>query len=603
LKNRGRCEKEFTLKRLVIIAVFVSLILSGCERKGSESKSDEMIMYSAIGAKVAALDAGNVGDTASSAVASQIFECLYDYHYLKRPYQLIPKLAEGMPEISEDGLVYTIKIKQGVYFTNDKCFKGQRRELVADDFVYSWKRIANIKYLSRNWWIFDGKIKGLDDFREYTKTCKTIDDVDYSLPVEGLKAIDKYTLEVTLTKPWPQILYLFAHLPTAAVAKEAVDYYGKSIINHPVGTGPYILKKWNRGSYIELVRNKDFRDEFYPSSGEEEDAEAGLLVDAGKKLPFADRVFFMLIEEDPPLWFLFLQGKLDVSGIPKDNFQQAIQEGQKLSDELVEKGIELKIFRNPSTYWVGFNMEDPILGKNKPLRQAIACCIDKKRYIDLFTNNRAEEADGFIPPLMKAYESKIAGAAFDYDVERGRKLVAQAEKLNGGPIEVLTLAMPGTDVVARQYGQFYKKSFKEIGLELEVDYMDWPTYLERMHKKDLQMFQSGWIADYPDSENFLQLFYSRNVSPGPNSFNYINLEFDKLYEKASAMLDTPERTQLYRKAQEMVVEDCPAVFLIHGVAYTLHHSWVKNYKPNTFQYGLSRFRRIDSQERKAYQSK
>ena len=588
---------------VIILIGLIIYILSFSFQSRDNIPEDEMVIYSGIGSKIASLDPGNIGDTSSSAIASQVFECLYDYHYLKRPYQLIPKLAEDMPEIGEDGMVYVIKIKRGIYFTDDACFDGQRRELVAEDFVYSWKRLANIKYLSRNWWIFDGKIKGLDDFREYTKSCKSMDEVDYSRPVEGLKALDKYTLQITLAKPWPQILYLLAHLPTAPVAKEAVDYYGKSIINHPIGTGPFVLKKWNRGSYIEMVRNKGFRDEFYPSQGQEMDIENGYLADAGKKLPFADRVFFMLIEEDPPMWFLFLQGKLDASAIPKDNFQQAIQEGQKLSDELAKKGIELKTYRNPGTYWIGFNMEDPVLGENKPLRQAIACCIDKKRYIDLFTNNRAEIGHGFIPPLMKSYDPEITGKGFSYDIERGKELVEQAKQLNEGTLPVLTLAMPSTDVVARQYGQFYKKSFKEIGLEIEIDYMDWPTYLERMHRKDLQMFQSGWIADYPDAENFLQLFYGKNVSPGPNSFNYVNSEFDKLYEKASAMPDTPERTKLYRQAQEMIVEDCPAVFLLHGVAFTLHHSWVKNYKPNTFQYGLSKFRRIDVEKRRAYRYK
>jgi ABC-type transport system substrate-binding protein len=593
-------KKKRHLFLLFAVIITAGWGLSVLSRSNDKINENEMVMYSAIGGKVASLDPGNIGDTSSSAVASQIFECLYDYHYLKRPYEIIPHIASKMPEISEDGLTYTIEIKKGVYFTDDECFGGRERELNASDFVYSWKRLADIKYLSKNWWVFDGKIAGLDEFREYTKTCKTADEVDYSRPIEGLQAVDDYTLKIRLNRPWPQLLYLLAHLPTAPVAKEAVDYYGKGIINHPVGTGPFFLKVWNRGSYIELVRNKGYRDEYYPVDGEESDVKDGYLVDAGKKIPFADRIFFMQIDEDPPSWFLFLNGKLDVSIIPKDNFQQAIQEGFKLSPELSQKGIHLKVYRDPSTYWIGFNMEDAVIGKNKPLRQAIAYCIDKKKYIDLFTNNRAEIADGFIPPLMDSYDKSISSMAYNYDINKGRELVKEAERLNGGTIPVLKLGMPGTDVVSRQQGQFYQKAFKEIGLELEIDYMDWPMYLERMHKKDLQIFQSGWVADYPDAENFLQLFYSKNVSPGPNNFNYVNSRFDTVYETASVMLGSDERTELYRKAQRIVMEDCPAVFLLHGVAYTLHHDWVKNYKPNTFQYGLSKFRRIDVEQRKAY---
>ena len=214
------------------------------------------------------LDPGDIGDTTSSTVASQIFDCLYQYHYLKRPYELIPSLAEDMPQISDDGLTYTIKIKKGIRFADDACFAdGKGRELKADDFIYAWKRIANIKYLSKNWWIFDGKIVGLNEFREYTKTCATAADVDYGRAVEGLQTPDDHTIVIKLKKPWPQITYLLAHLPTAPIAKEAVDKYGKDIVSHPVGTGAFVLKIWRRGSYIELEKNPGFRDEYYPSEG------------------------------------------------------------------------------------------------------------------------------------------------------------------------------------------------------------------------------------------------------------------------------------------------------------------------------------------------
>lgn len=571
----------------------------------SQSKSiiaeDEMVFYSASGAKIASLDPGNIGDTSSAAVASQIFECLYDYHYLKRPYELIPNIAKEMPRVSENGLVYTIKIRENVFFTEDECFGGKKRELTVNDFIFAWKRLANIKYLSRNWWVFDGKIAGLDEFREYTKTVSNEDEVDYCRTVEGLTAIDKYTLQVKLTKPWPQFLYMLAHLPTAAISKEAVDHYGKNIINNPIGTGPFILSKWVKGSYIEMVKNPDYRDVYYPSDGEIGDVNNGMLADAGRKIPFLDRLFFMIIEEDPPAWFLFLQGKLDASGIPKDNFDQAIRPGQRLSQELIEKGIKLQVYRRPSTYWIGFNMEDEILGKNKPLRQAISYCIDKKKYIELFTNNRAEKATGFIPPLMRSFDPNISSFGLNYDIGKGVELIKEAEQIHGGEIPPLKLAMPSTDVISRQQGQFFKKAFKDIGLELEIDYMDWPTYLERLHKKDLQIFQSGWLADYPDAENFLQLFYSKNVSPGPNSFNYVNREFDEIYETAHVLLDADARVELYKRAQEIVIEDCPAVFMLHGVAYILYHDWVENYKPNVFQYGLGKFRRINMEKKSAYQ--
>jgi len=585
----------------VVIAALV-VFIAGCDNSRPTSDSNEVVTYSAYAAKVRGLDPGDIGDTTSSAVASQIFECLYQYHYLKRPYELIPQLAEDMPQVSEDGLRYTIKIKKGVYFADDRCFEGGKgRELKAGDFVFAWKRIANIKYLSKNWWIFDNRIVGLDEFREYTKTVKKGEEVDYSRVMEGLQTPDDNTLVINLKKPLPQIVYLLAHLPTAAIAKEAVDYYGKDIINHPVGTGPFKLKVWHRGSYIELVKNPGFRAEYYPSQGAPSDVEKGYLADAGKRIPMIDRVLMVLVQEDPPRWFLFLQGKIDASGIPKDNFNEAIDQKGVLTAEMRERNINLLVFRDPSTYWLGFNMEDEVLGRNKPLRQAISSAVDREKYIHLFTNDRGEVAYGFIPPLMKDYDPGIRDfAPTGYDPEKARRLVKEAEKVHGGKLPRLTLSLAGTDAVARQQGDFYKRCFREAGLDIEIDYMDWPTFQNRIKSKSAQIFQLGWIADYPDAENFLQLFYSKNASPGPNNFNYSNPEFDRIYERASIMPDSAERIELYRRAERIVVEDCPAVFLLHGVAYVLQHDWIFNYKPHAFGYGLTKYRRIDSVRRSSY---
>ncbi|MBU1518212.1 MAG: hypothetical protein KKE31_00600 [Planctomycetes bacterium] len=581
---------------------FVLLITSGCDLSGNQADSNTTTIYGAYTAKVRGLDPGDIGDTTSTIVASQMIECLYQYHYLKRPYELIPCLAESMPSVSSDGLTYTIKIKKGVYFADDACFEnGKGRELATDDFVFAWKRIADIKYLSKNWWIFDNRIVGLDEFREYTKTCKKAADVDYTRNIEGLQTPDKYTLVIKLKKPWPQIIYLLAHLPTAPMAKEAVEYYSKDIINHPVGTGPYKLKRWYRGSFIEMVKNPSFRDKYYPAEGEASDSEQGFLSDAGKKLPLNDRVILVLVQETPPLWFLFMQGKIDVSGIPKDNFAEAIDLSGGLTLAMKDRNIRLLTFRDPSTYWVGFNMEDEVLSKNLPLRKAISCAVDRDKYIELFTNNRSEPAYGIIPPLMKTYNpdiKKISGIS--YNPQKAIKLVKEAEKIHGSKLPKLTLSMPGTDAVLRQYGDFFKQCFSQVGLEIEIDYTDWPTFQNKIKTKSVQLFSLGWIGDYPDTENFLQLFYSKNKSPGPNNFNYSNSEFDRLYEQVCVMADSAERDALYRKAEEMMVKDCPAVFLGHGVAYILVHDWLYNTKPHAFAYGLSQYRRVDTAKRASY---
>jgi len=598
------------LKSVSIIFITALLITAGCNDSGPVEEPNEMVLHHVLSAKIKGLDPGNMRDVFSVIVASQMFEPLYQYHFLKRPYELVPLLAEDMPQISNDLLTYTIKIKKGVYFQDDPCFgsrpamslpDGKGRELKAEDFVFSLKRIANIKYLSQNWSIFDNKIAGLDEFREYSKTCKSEAGVDYSRQVQGLTAPDDYTLVIKLKKPWRQLCMALADTATAPVAKEAVDYYGSDIISHPVGTGPFRLNVWRRGSYIELVRNPAFRGELYPSEGEPGDVEAGYLDDAGKPMPFADRVVWTVIEERQPAWLLFLQGKIDATVIPKDNFDEVMGGSGELTPAMKQRNIHLKTFKDPSTYWLGFNMAEPLFGKNKPLRRAISYAIDREKFIELFFNNRHLIAHGLIPPVMPSYNPEIKEKGYaQYGPEKAQELLKEAEKIHGGKLPTLKITLPGTNTWYRQYGQFLKRNLNAVGLEVEMEYMDRPTYLEKVNTKSVQMFTSGGSASTPDAQDFLAMFYSRNHAPGPNKFNYSNPEFDELYEQAQAMLDGPEKRRLYRKMELIVLEDCPAAFLNHRVAYVLHHDWYKNYKPHAFAYGLSKYRRIDMAKRTAY---
>jgi ABC-type transport system substrate-binding protein len=245
-------------------------------------------------------------------------------------------------------------------------------------------------------------------------------------------------------------------------------------------------------------------------------------------------------------------------------------------------------------------MEDPVVGSNKPLRKAISYSIDRKKYIRIFWNNRDDVAYGFLPPVMKAYNSEIDKFGIGYNPAKARELVKEAEKVHGGDLPKLILSTGGTDSLSRQICQFYKRCFDDVGLDIDIEYMDWPTFQDKVKTKSTQMFTLGWVADYPDAENFLQLFYSKNASPGTNNFNYSSTEFDRIYEKVSVMIDSPERTELYRKAELMIIEDCPAVFINHRVAYILHHDWVYNYKPHVFQYGLGKYRRMDMEKRSDY---
>lgn len=576
---------------LVLLGLFLSVPFF--YRPAGVGEEGVMVRRAALGAKIRGLDPHDIGDTTSAAVGGQIFETLYTYAYLERPYRLLPQLAEDFPEISEDGLTYTIPIRRGVYFADDPAFPGgEGRELTADDFILAWKRMADLNNRSTNYSsIFAGYVEGLDEFRAYTAE---VDRVDYDLPVAGLRAPDPHTLEIRLVRPHNFLLYWLAHLPTAPVAREALEKYGEDLVNHPVGTGPFRLVGNYRSNRFSMVRNENFRRELYPDRAAEELAERGLLEDAGREIPFIDRIEWTVIEEAQPLWLAFLAGKIDSSGIPKDNFDQVITTDRELSPAMKARGIRLIKAEDPSIFYYGFNMEDPVVGENRPLRQAMSLAFDRETYIETFLNGRGMVPTGPIPPMIPGFREEKGNPYTRYDLDRARGLLEEAEEIAGGPIPVLRLAMPGTDTTARQMGEYFRIQMSRLGLEIEVDYMTWPKFQDAAKTRSHQIFSLGWLADYPDAQNFLLLFYGPHRSPGPNSSNYSNPEFDALYEEAIALADPEERIPLYHRMEDILIEDCPWIFTTYRVIYALYHDRLENYYPNDFLYGTMKFQRVRS---------
>jgi len=588
---------------LLTAACLTVLVVSGCSEKSGQGDPKESVFRYPLVTKVKSLDTGNIEDVYGSLVCSQICESLYTYAYLKRPFVLEPLLAEAMPQISDDKLTYTLRIKQGVYFHDDPCFpEGKGRSLKAQDFVFAFKRIANIRYASPNWGGFKERIAGLDEFRDYTSQFRTESEVDYSRDVEGLRALDDHTLQITLTKPWPQFIDDLTSVVTAPVAKEAVDYYGKDMIFHPIGTGPYRLKTWSKAVYLELEKNPTYRREVYPAEGTPEDEQVGRLANAGRTLPFVDRIIFRIIEEEQPAWLLFMRGDLDMMGIPKDNFSSAVDlNTQRPKAQMQQRGIQLDISDQPSLFFIGFNMHDPVLGNNKPLRQALSCGINCKKLNELFYNGRWRVAHSLIHPSMNEYDSASAGYFMGYDPEKAKHLLKEAEKIQGGAIPELTIGMAGGDTSSRQFGQFFQREIEAIGLKVKIDYTDWPTYVDKMNKGQLQIFGGGGVRfSTPDALGVLSMFATKYFAPLGNSFYYSNPEYDRLYNQAEVMFPGPERTELYRQMERIVLEDCPAVFTSHRVQYTLYHGWLANYKPHPFLYGFMKYIQIDTEQQKAY---
>jgi len=563
---------------------------------------DAQTLFTAYGSNIKTLDPASIGDTTSAGVAGGIFECLYNYDYEARPYRLIPEIAADLPSVTEDGKTVTVKLRPGIhYFDPEARIPGWEKvlgdrvqvlgskgpEIEAADFIFAWKRIADFHQASQNYSaIFEERVEGLDEWREYTKSVKP-NEVDYDRPVSGLRASDPQTLEIRLTRPDPQLRYNLAHLPTAPVSRQAVEYWGDAIKHHPIGSGPYILREHLPEQRVVFEAN--------PLYGDRRDVAPA----DGRSLPYVKRLQLDYFEEDLPAWALFQQGLLDVAGIPKDVFAQAIDtRTRNLTPDMEAKGIRLQKAPSPGVYFYGFNMMDPVLGKNRPLRQAMSMAFDREEFIDLFLNGRGQPATGPIPPGFPTYDAALVNPYTRFDLAAARAKLEEAESIQGGPIPPIQLLMAGTDTSARQMAEYMKKQMGRIGVQINVEYRTWARFQEMIDQKQAQFYSLGWMADYPDEQTFLQLFWSKNASPGPNSANYSNPEYDELYERGMVMNPSPERDELYRRMQRIVMEDVPWLLTFYPVTYSLHYEWVKHLVPNEYAHGIRKFVELDFAERR-----
>lgn len=587
--------------RFVLAAVIaLSFVATGCTSKVDDKDTTLNIVMRA---NVKGLDPLRANDLYSSTVMAQLYEGLLQYHYLKRPFTLEPALADGMPTASADGLTHTFKIKKGVRFHDNAAFAdGKGRELTAQDFIYSFKRLADPKNGSEGFWIFDGKVKGLNEWATAMKDGKAT----YDTPVEGLAATDSHTLVIKLIKPYYQLYYVLAMQFAGVVPKEAVDKYGEEFLNNPVGTGPFKLEKasdWVRNNKITLIKNPTWRGQTYPTEGEAGDQEAGLLADAGKPLPFAEKIVFTELLEDQPRWQNLTKGNFEYGEIPNDNFETAVDKAdkKKLNAELLAKGMRLDITPNVDVTYYGFNMKDSVLGKNKYLRQAMSMANDNGTLIDKFYNGRGIPAQGPVPPGLSSYDANFKNP-YSYNVAKAKELMVKAGFPEGkGLAEIVYEGL--SDSKARQQAEFFVQNMAAIGIKVRVSPNTWPQFQDKIKNGRAQIFGIAWGADYPDAQNFYQLFYSKNAPPGPNDSAFSNAEFDKIYEQSLLLPPGTARDVLYTKLRDIVVEETPWIVNVHRVGYRVIHGWVNNFKWSDVQNDNLKYLRVDPKKRAELKSK
>ncbi len=624
--------KFFAIAALIVLALAVAPVVYLSTQK-EVSFEGKTVLYNPYPAKVKSIDPVTGGDTTSAAMQAQVYEGLYTYHYLKRPVEVIPQLAEVLPEFSQDDRVVTIRLKPNIKYAPNKCFgvdengRPKSRAVKADDFVLAFKRIADFHLPSPLAWSFlAGRIVGLDNYR---KTCSKYREGDFSrydLPVEGLKALDELTFQIKLKEPYPQLLYVLAMHTYAPIPREMIDYYLAGTKGGPnkraikpigectaqitrpaemVGTGPYRLTRWDRGSLMIFERNPLYDHGFYPTEGEPGDREVGLLDDAGKRVPFIDVLYYECVLEDMPRWFRFLSMQSDVSGIPSDVFQMVINPNQELLDKWKKRGIKLVKYAQPSVFWLGFNMEDPVVGGSNYLRQAMSLGFDVETYIEVLFNGRGLPARNILPRTFPAHEEAGPSPYARYDLEAAKKKLADARRElaalgqldSEGRIPEVTIDLGGRDEMSRRMGEFFRQQFEPLGLRVKIELNDWPTLQQKVHNKQVQLYTMGWHADYPDPQNFLQLFYGPNVEKGTNSTNYQNPEFDRLYEQTTTMTDMEKRISIYVDMVRMLNEDCPVLLMSEPIYFVLAYEWMLNYKRHPIGYGMTKYLKIDTELR------
>ena len=573
-------------------------VLPACSRKLITASTDPNTLYLST-LRIRGFDPVKVGDVPSAQALQRIYEGLVQVSYLDRPYRVEPLLAASMPAVSADGLSYTFKLRPGIYFQDDPCFAaehGRGREVVASDVVYSLKRVADARNASTGWWAFDQRIQGLNEFRQASRAGVA---TDYERPVSGLEIVDRHTLRIHLTQPYPQLLWVLALHYGSVVAREAVDFYGDRFGQHPVGTGPYQLEQWSPNYQMVFVRNPGWRErgrvERYPSQGETGDAGQGLLVDAGQPMPFIDRIVTYVVADSATQWMMFLNGQLDESDISRDNWSVVLDEDRRLVPALRERGIRLSISPQLRISYIGFNADDPVVGTNAALRQAMTLAFNSEEWIRLH-NGRVRRPNSPIPTTLAGYEAEYHPWAFDLD--RARAMLAEAgfpegrDPATGRRLELTLDLGRADDVELRQSAELLVAFMERLGVVLRLSLNNGPAFYDKLERRQAQLFMLSWLGDYPDAENFLQCFYGPNASPGPNRANYVNLAFDRLLEQARVMPDSPERTELYRQMARIVIDDCPWLLISEPLSYVLHQKRVANYKPHLFPFGMEKYYRL-----------
>jgi len=577
----------------------------------AESGGQKVLRY-ALRAAETGFDPAPLSDLYSRIITSHLFEGLYTYDHLARPPVIKPLTADGMPESSADFKVFTIKLKPGIFFADDPAFKGGKRELVAEDFIYAFKRFADPANKAPSWSDLEElNIVGLNEARDEAIASHKPFDYDKVLP--GFRALDRHTLRIELKESRPRLIESLADSSLrGAVAREVVEFYGDQIAAHPVGTGPFILANWRRSSLITLARNPAYRERYYDAQPAADDAEGQALLARfkGRRLPMIDRVEVAIIEEPQPRWLSFLNQEYDfIERVPEEYISQAMPAG-KVAANLAKHGVQGYRSQAPDIVISVYNMEDPVVGGYTPeriaLRRAMNLAMDIRAEIDIVRRGQGYTAQSPFIPNTSGYDPKFKSEMGDYDPARSKALLdlygyldrdgdGWREQPDGSPLRVWRASQ--TDQLSRALDERWQRDMKAIGIRAEIRPAQWPENLRAVQAGSLMMWWLGISAAQYDGQSTLGLYYGPQAGSG-NYARFKNEQFDALYRKALVLPDGPEREALFVQAKRIAVAYAPYKIHLHRYITDMARPWIVGYRRPVFWNDWWQYVDVDDSQRK-----
>ncbi|RZJ07615.1 MAG: bicyclomycin resistance protein [Rubrivivax sp.] len=553
-------------------------------------------------------DPVRLSDIYSRTLTAHIFESLYTFDPLARPARIVPLIADGEPQVSADFKTFTIKVRPGIYFADDPAFKGQKREVTAQDFVYSIKRYADPANNAQGWISYeDAGIVGLDEVRR--QAMKSKKPFPYDSEVEGVKTLDRYTLQVKTREARPRLIEsIFASNDLyGAMAREVVEFYGDKIMEHPVGTGPFVLREWRRSSQMVFERNPGYRERLYeafPAPGDKQ-AEAIYAKFKGRRIPMVDRVVIDVIVERQPRWLAFLNNEHDfIERVPEEFITQAAP-GGKLAPNLAKRGMHAIFTVAPDMTLTCFNMEDPVVGGMAPekvaLRRAISLSYDVKREILLARRGQGVPAQAPIVPHTTGFDPAFKSEMSAYDPARAKALLDMygyvdkdgdgwRDLPDGSPLVITRNTEPNS--LSRSVDELWDKALSAVGIKLRTKIQQWPENLKAAQSGSFQMWPVGSTAAQPDGQSALQRYYGP-ASGTQNLPRFKEARLDAIYDRMQAMPDGPERDALFKEAKRIAVAYMPWKVHVHRILTDIEQPWMSGYYRPLFWQDFWQFVDID----------